>query len=431
LPETSVTRDVLGVLAVSREPLESADLASITGYSERETRTVGLEPIREFLHAEEGRFSFYHEYFRDFVTRELLYQDELRGYHARVADWLQRPEHLADLYRWRSLAYHLYEAGGRERVWREIDSAFLAAKVRLLGYAVLDDVEYLTRSFLDANDPALIERCVAIVDDLRTVVGSDIIEDATNAVQFGGSSGGRHRCPGVVTPSVRSIPGVDLYVGFLPKGQVTADFVEVVPHRGRLLIAIGDAPSTGIKSAFVARFIANLFRSLVKGSENARPAHLLGQVSERISNRAYFERVSMQCAEIDLSAGRLALANAGHPFPVLYSARRQRCDRLPVRGDLLHGGELAASPHVYGERHAEIDRGDILVLLSDGLTEGSARFHDPFGYRFADRIAELAGRGARAIGESILDDWQRHPRAEDWADDVTVVVAVVDGQQPT
>jgi serine phosphatase RsbU (regulator of sigma subunit) len=129
-------------------------------------------------------------------------------------------------------------------------------------------------------------------------------------------------------------------------------------------VAIGDAPSTGIKSAFVARFIANVFSALVAASADAKPADILHEVSRRLSGHTYFEWISMQCVDIDVGAGRLAVANAGHPFPVLYVARRQKWDCLPVRGELLHGGELdSIEAHHYEQRHVEIEAGDVLVLL--------------------------------------------------------------------
>jgi hypothetical protein len=424
LPDTSVLRDVLGVLAVSRRSLSSSELAQITGRVEREIRTAGVSVIREFLRESPEGVSFYHQHFHDFVTRELMFADELRHYHLRVADWLQRPERAAHEYRWTSLAHHLYQSRNRERLWSDINASFLSDKIRRFGYAVLDDIEYLTKSFLEADDPALVERCVGIVDELRNVVGSDIIEDAAHVVQFGGA--GQRHPRGVVTPPVRSIPGIDVYVGMLPKGPITADFVEIVPRGDQLLIAIGDAPSSGIKSAFVARFIANVFGALANETKAPAPAELLNEVSRRVFSHQYFEWVSMQCVELNAKVGRLAIANAGQPFPVLYSAARERWDTLPVRGELLHSGELGSrEPHQYDDRHAEIEVGDVIVLLSDGLTEASARFHNPYGYRFARLLPQWAGLSARQIGELILESWQAHPRAEDWADDVTVVVAII------
>ena len=430
LPETSPLHDVLGVLAVARKALTVRELAQIGGHTERATRTAGLDFIREFLWESGDAFTFYHEHFREFVIRELFSEDELCAYHRRIANWLEQPRLKTEEYRLSSLAYHLYESGDRQRLSEAIDAEFLSTKVRRAGYAVLEDVECLTKALLEADDPALVERCVSLVEALRNVVGSDIVDDATDVVQFGGS-GLRTRPKAIVSSQVRSIPGVDLYAGLLPKGAISADFVEVAPAAGHLLIAIGDAPSTGIKSAFVARFIANLFASLVRTSSNPRPSELLRAVRHRIIGHRYFEWISMQCVDIDAAGGRVAVANAGHPYPVLYVRRRGQWDCLPVRGELLHAGELSSREPIYQERHAEIAPGDVIVLLSDGLTETSARFHDPFGYRFADVVFQQGARSARQIGQSIIDAWRQHPRAEDWADDVSVVVAVVGLEQRT
>src|SRR5262249_16874747 len=104
------------------------------------------------------------------------------------------------------------------------------------------------------------------------------------------------------------------------------------------------------------------------------------------------------------------------------NAGRGRCDRLPVRGNLLGSRVDAADTSPYNPRRIEMRTGDILVLVSDGLTEGH-RGGDPFGYRFTQTIEEHAGQNTMAIGEAILGEWRSHPRREDLADDVTVVVA--------
>jgi serine phosphatase RsbU (regulator of sigma subunit) len=112
-------------------------------------------------------------------------------------------------------------------------------------------------------------------------------------------------------------------------------------------------------------------------------------------------------------------------MPVLYSAARGVGDRLPVRGMLIgHDMENA----VDRARSAEIAPGDIVVLVSDGLTE-SGRLEDAFGYRFVQTIEKHAGESALAIGDRILKDWRAHPRSLDWIDDVTLVVAVVRPQE--
>ena len=420
-----ILREVLGLLAVTRKALSLRELQQIIGTSQRELYEEGIRPVRQFLLDIDGAYSFYHAWFHEFLTRKLLYEDELRESHRKMAEWLSRRESQAFNYRWGSLAYHLFESGDHGRLIEVINTEFLAEKVRRFGYAVLEDVELLTRSFLEAGDPGLVERCVAIVERLRKVVGGDIIDDATRALQpyRPGPASFRTR---LIAPKIRAIPSLDVYAGILPRTDVSADFFEVIPLGDRLLVGIGDAPGSGLKSAFVARFIGNLMHELVQKSPAIHGAELLSRLNSTIAGDRYFERISMQCVDLDPGQGIFHIATAGHPDPVLYSVRRGKCDVLPLFGDLLHDSfEQEMHLSVYEEYAAEITPGDILVLLTDGLTETHRLVGNPYGYRFTKIIEDRAGRGSKAIGEAILDDWRVHSREEDYADDVTVIVITV------
>jgi hypothetical protein len=421
----TILGDALALLSVARKPLSVRELSKILGRQQREIDEQGVRPIRQFLLEADGFYTFYHARFHEFVTQTLLYDDELHKAHRRIAEWLRCPESRSNEYRWSSLAYHLFESGCRQELIQAVDDRFLAEKVRRLGYAVLEDVELLSRSLLDSDDPAVVERCVSIVEGLRQVVGGDIIRDAAKGVQPYRSGPASFRTR-LIESSIQSVRGVDAYVGVLPKAEVAADFFEIVSAPDRFILAVGDAPSTGLKSAFVARFIGNLFRKLVGASGPLDLGDVLGKLNSMIAAHDYFERVSMQCAELDVRSGVLHIASAGHPYPVHYSARRAKSDILPLRGDLLHNPSRRTSETVrYDQYGVEVGPGDVLVFISDGLTEGHVLQGDPYGYRFISVLEAHAKEGARTIGEAILDDWRAHPRGEDAGDDVSIVVVSV------
>jgi serine phosphatase RsbU (regulator of sigma subunit) len=210
----------------------------------------------------------------------------------------------------------------------------------------------------------------------------------------------------------------------IPKIGVSADFAEIVTDGSQVWTAIGDMPASGLRSAFLARFVANLFKRLVQAAPNATGSELLAEVGRTIGPFGGVARLPMQCVRIDTARRMLDLASAGQPFPVLYSARRRRCDRLPIRGRLLDGAQ--SDPAHYESRMAEIAPGDVLVLVTDGLTEAH-RLHDPYGYRFTRIVEAHASESARTIGERILADWRSHARQTEWIDDVTVLVAAIRG----
>jgi hypothetical protein len=414
LPDNRLLRDVLGFIGASRKNLSLLELSQLTGSAQREVATEAIASIRLFLLEIDGSYAFYHERFHDFVVGELLYEDELRDYHNRLAAWLESPAAKGRDYYWNSLTYHLCHAGDIGALKR-IDDQFLAGKLRRFGYGVLEDLELLAAALLGTGDPSSVEQCVARLDGLREVVGSDVVDEMARSVQP--NVRGPHSQS--LVPRFAVVPGIDAHAILLPKREVTADFVEVVPRDGHLIIAIGDAPMSGLKSAFVARFIATLFRSLVLAPGQLRLDYIMDQLSALISRHPYFERVSMQCVDVALDEGTMTMVNAGHPYPVVYSTRYGRCDRLAVRGPLLHARPIETPPAgAFRVRHAEIGVGFVVVLVSDGITEAGP-IQNPYGYRFTSMVEQNAGGGARSICQAILDHWRYHIGVDAANDDAT------------
>ncbi|HEX4772660.1 MAG TPA: SpoIIE family protein phosphatase [Bryobacteraceae bacterium] len=416
--------DVLGLLSVARKPLSVNELGGMLNVPQREIHDAGIRPVQQFLLQAGQGYTFYHFRFHEFVTRTLLYEDELRRAHRAIADWLLKPENRGMEYRVAALAYHLFESKSYLQLIEAIDEDFLRQKVRRLGYGVLEDVELHTRALLEIDSPDLIERCVSLVEAVREVAGGDIVADLTLAAQPY-RAGPRAMRTKLIEPPVPGVAGIQMYVGLLPKLDISADFFEIVDFEGRLAIAIGDVPSIGLRSSFAARFLANMFRRIATTDPTRSVADFLSDVSRATSKNEYFRRISMQCIKIDLAQRTAWLASAGHPFPVHYSARRQRCDILPIRGALLNSSPQGKEMETYEEYAVEIAPGDVLILLTDGITEGHVMKGEAYGYRFLELVKAHAKEGARAVGEAILDAWQAHCRDEDTGDDVTIVVAAI------
>jgi serine phosphatase RsbU (regulator of sigma subunit) len=133
----------------------------------------------------------------------------------------------------------------------------------------------------------------------------------------------------------------------------------------------------------------------------------------------------MQCVDVIPGQGLLTLANAGHPYPVLYSASCCSCDRLPVRGALLHAKEPDDSgARQHRLRHADLSDGDVIVLVSDGMMD-CAVDDDADGYRFMEVITANAQHTAKRICASIVSHWHRRRHGAAPSDDVTVIVIKV------
>jgi phosphoserine phosphatase RsbU/P len=149
-----------------------------------------------------------------------------------------------------------------------------------------------------------------------------------------------------------------------PRGAVSGDHVDVLrpeDDREPLHVLLGDVMGKGLAASLLQAHLHALFRAL------AGPGGSLGDLLGR-ANRLFCEATagtryaSMVAARLH-SDGRVELANAGHPRPLLADARGVR----PVEGAGLPLGLFAAAE--YEARDLWLPPGSTLLLYTDGWTE--------------------------------------------------------------
>jgi sigma-B regulation protein RsbU (phosphoserine phosphatase) len=119
----------------------------------------------------------------------------------------------------------------------------------------------------------------------------------------------------------------------------------------------------------------------------------------------------------------LSLVNAGHPPPRLVRG----ADVKSLRGD-GHPPLGGARTHRYSEQQVQLQKGDILVLFSDGFSEALSASGEEFGERRIQALCEEhAADGAEAIREAIHAALIHHIRGgPGLEDDLTLLLLTVD-----
>ena len=129
------------------------------------------------------------------------------------------------------------------------------------------------------------------------------------------------------------------------------------PDGDHLGILIADASGHGIPAAMVAIMTRSAFVEVA--SKTVSPGEVLTSLNRRLQELTDERFVTGFYGVFNRRTRRFTYANAGHPFPYHWSARRQKTQPLAARGFLL-----GISPEeVYGEQCLSLEPGDRLTSL--------------------------------------------------------------------
>jgi serine phosphatase RsbU (regulator of sigma subunit) len=195
------------------------------------------------------------------------------------------------------------------------------------------------------------------------------------------------------------------YYDFLPRGE------------GRATLALGDVAGKGMPAALMMSSLQARVQVLIDDRQDL--ATLMSRLDRSIAVHCPMNRfITLFLCQIDSAGNELAYCNAGHN-PGLVVRRDGEVRMLPATGTAL--GLLPERG--YENRSEPFERGDLLALYSDGVTE-ALRGDEEFGVaRLAELLVAHRDDPAREIVASInraLVDWGGPGPAED---DVTVLIA--------
>ena len=148
---------------------------------------------------------------------------------------------------------------------------------------------------------------------------------------------------------------------------------------------------------------------------------LISRLNNLIYDTFPFERFVTLCyCELTQSRNGLMLyCNAGHCSPLHYRRSSNSCLALESTGALL-----GIAPHQkYRVEGINLERGDILVLFTDGIPEAQNEHEEQFGEkRIGEIIMNHRDQSARTLATTLLEHVQTFSAHGTYSDDRTIVV---------
>jgi len=206
------------------------------------------------------------------------------------------------------------------------------------------------------------------------------------------------------------------YVSSMGLARVGGDFYDLFkPASGLVSFVIGDVCGKGIEAAASTTMVRATLRAFAYADVD--PSPVLGRSNDSLIHQFANDKFATATyGTLDSATGRLCIASAGHPDPVLCRGNVASCIELPrnpplsvVRDQAFEGAEV------------ELEDGDTLILYTDGLLEAGWRT-DQFGEeRMLLHAAETLDLEPTEIADAMMAA-VRHYAGDALDDDVAIVV---------
>lgn len=231
-----------------------------------------------------------------------------------------------------------------------------------------------------------------------------------------------HIQAGLLPERPPEIPGVELAGLCIPAASVGGDYYDFFTIGNQVDLVLADVSGHSIGSALVMAATRSVLRA--QAMIGRAPAEILAHANQVMSDdmsRANLFITSFY-TRYDPDTHILCYANAGHNLPILYRAASGEVELLDAEGIVL--GVLPDVP--FEEKQADMSLGDVLVIYTDGITEGQNLAGEQFGEeRLYALIAEIADDPTQAIADGILSATRIHGRCVDQYDDISLIVMKV------
>ena len=218
-----------------------------------------------------------------------------------------------------------------------------------------------------------------------------------------------------------NVPGLDLAGYNAACRTVGGDYYDFLSYPdGRVAMVVADVAGKGMPAALLMSSLQARVQVLFDDPTDL--AALVTRLNRIITTTCPTNRfITFFICILDPKTDEIIYVNAGHNPPLPAHSATGMVEKLEGTGLILGIVPMAQ----YEQKTCKMQKGDVVVLFSDGVTEASrVDFDEEFGEdRLAKAVAELSNEPAQTIIELVNQRVQEFTHGAPAADDITMVIA--------
>ncbi len=216
--------------------------------------------------------------------------------------------------------------------------------------------------------------------------------------------------------TIPELPNLDIAVFMSTATEVGGDYYDFhIDLDGTLTVVAGDATGHGLNAGTMVTATKSLFST---HASNPDILYTFSEISRCLRNMR-LRLLSMCLMILKFKGNKLTMSAAGMPPALIYRKSQGVVEEVIIKGMPLG----APSTFVYELKETTLEKGDTILLMSDGFPELFNRDNEMYGY---ERINKLFGQIGTKSSEEIISDLRltcdNWSNGKEQADDITFVV---------
>jgi len=223
------------------------------------------------------------------------------------------------------------------------------------------------------------------------------------------------------------IPGLEIVAKLVPAAEVGGDSYDFIQKENETFFYIGDVTGHGAPAALVMMMVNTLLHTYSEMYDNTYDivVNTNRQLKPRIKSAMFMTMLMMKWDHVN---EKLTYVGAGHEHILVFRAATGKLDSYVTGGIAL--GMVPDNSKLVKDQEIPLEKGDIVVLYTDGITEAQNSKKEMFEL---DRLKESVKRyavqyGPAGILHHIATEFSAFVGNEEQADDITLMVMQYTGK---
>lgn len=206
----------------------------------------------------------------------------------------------------------------------------------------------------------------------------------------------------------------DISAGLVTSTEIGGDYYDFFEKKDIIYAVCGDATGHGTASGMMV--------SIIKSGLNGLPSLSTNKVLFELNNivkKIDLGTLKMSLNICEVKKDSITLSSAAMPPVYIYNSKTKKTEEILIRGLPLGG----LKNETFDIEKRKFNKGDVLVMLSDGLPEAENDKGEIYDYkRVINLINNNAGKTADQIKDKMIGEVDRWLKGKVPDDDVSIVV---------